>query len=67
MTSIMIIFWSVLGWTRLVTTIKNINDSTDNMVKISETADKTLTYLTKVTGVSTGAAGAAKRTVEIGL
>lgn len=52
------IFWSVLGWTRIVQTVKNINDSTDNMVKISETADKTLTYVTKVTGVSTGAAGA---------
>ena len=46
-------------------TVKNINDSTDNMVKISETADKTLTYVTKVTGVSTGAAGAAKGTVDI--
>jgi hypothetical protein len=61
----MIIFWSLPGWTRLVTTVKNINDSTDNMVKISETADKTLTYLTKVTGVSTGAAGAAKGTVDL--
>ena len=35
------------------------------MVKISETADKTVTYVTKVTGVSTGAAGAAKGTVDM--
>ena len=35
------------------------------MVKISETADRTLTYVTKVTGVSTGAAGAAKGTFDI--
>ena len=52
----MIIFWSFPGWARVVQTVKNINDSTDNMVKISETADKTLTYVTKVTGVSTGGA-----------
>jgi len=57
----MIIFWSFPGWTRIVTTIKNVNDSTDNMVK----ADKTFTYVTKVTGVSTGAAGAAKGTVDM--
>jgi hypothetical protein len=61
----MLIFRSVPGWTNIVRTIKNINQSTDNMVKISETADKTLTYVTKVTGVSTGAAGAAKGTVDL--
>ena len=61
----MIILWSIPGWTRVVQTVKNINDSTDNMVKISETADKTLTYVTKVTGVSTGVAGAAKGTVDM--
>lgn len=60
-----IIFWSVPGWTRVVTVVKNINNSTDNMVKISEAADNTLTYVTKVTGVSTGAAGAAKGTVDM--
>ena len=49
----MIFFWSIPGWARVVQTVKNINDSTDNMVKISETADKTLTYVTKVTGIST--------------
>lgn len=58
-------FWSIPGWSRIVTTVKNINDSTDNMVKISETADKTLTYVTKVTGVSVGSAGAAKGTVDM--
>ena len=57
--------WSLPRWARVVQTVKNINDSTDNMVKISETADKTLTYVTKVTGVSTGAAGAAKGTVDM--
>ena len=60
-----VVFWSVPGWSRVVTIVKNINESTDNMVKISETADKTLTYVTKVTGVSTGAAGAAKGTVDM--
>ena len=61
----MIIFWSLPGWARVVHTVKKINDSTDNMVKISETADKTLIYVTKVTEVSTGAAGAAKGTVDM--
>ena len=61
----MIIFWSFPGWASVVQTVKNVNDSTDNMVRISETADKTLTYVTKVTGVSTGAAGAAKGTVDM--
>ena len=61
----MITLWSFPGWTRVVQTVKNLNDSSDNLVKISETADKTLTYVTKVTGVSTGAAGAAKGTVDI--
>ena len=47
----MMIFWSFPGWTRIVQTVKNVNDSTDNMVKISQTANKTLIYLIKVTGV----------------
>ena len=63
--AIMIILWSFPGLARLIQTVKNVNYSTDNMVKISETADKTLTYVTKVTGVSTGAAGAAKGTVDM--
>ena len=61
----MIILWSFPGWTRVVQTVKNVNHTTDNMVKISETADKTLTYVTKVTGVSIGAGGAAKGTVDM--
>lgn len=61
----MILLWSVPGWARIVQIVKNINDLTDNMVKISDTTDKILTYVTKVTGVSTGAAGAAKGTVDM--
>ena len=61
----MLVFWSVPGWTYVVGIVKSINDSTDNLVKISETADKTLTYVTKVTGISTGAAGAAKGSVDM--
>ena len=61
----MILFWSLPGWGRVVSTINNINDSTNNMVRITETADKSLTYVTKVTGVSTGTAGAAKGTVDM--
>lgn len=61
----MIIFWTIPGFKAAFSAISNINKSTDNMVKISETADKTLTYVTKITGVSTGAAGAAKGTVDI--
>ena len=61
----MILFWSFPGWTRMVQTVKNINDSTDHMVKISDTADKTLTYVTKVTGVSTGAVEVGKGTVDM--
>lgn len=61
----MIILWSLPRWTRVVQTVKNINDSTDNMVRISETADKTFSYVTKVTGVSTGAAGLAKGSVDL--
>ena len=55
----------VQGFKYVISTVKNINDSTDNMVKISKTADKTLTYVTKVTGLSTGAAGAPKVTVDM--
>lgn len=61
----MLIFSFPPDWECIVQTVKNVNDSSDNMVKISETADKTLTYITKVTGVSTGAAGAAKGTVDM--
>lgn len=61
----MIIFWSVPSWARVIQTVKNVNDSTDNLVKISETADKTLTYVTKVTGVSTGTAGVGRGSVDM--
>ena len=61
----MIILWSFPTWTRAVQSVKNINDSTDNIVKISDKVDKTFTCVTKVTGVSTGAAGAAKVTVDM--
>ena len=30
----------VLGWTGIVTSISNVNESADNIVKISETANK---------------------------
>ena len=62
---VQIVFFSVPGWSRLVKTLTNINSSTDNMVRISETADKALTYLTKVTGISIGTGGAAKGTVDM--
>lgn len=35
------------------------------ITKISQTADKTLTYVTKIARVSTGAAGAARGTVDM--
>ena len=60
-----IIFWSFPRWARLVQTIKKLNTATDKLVNISEIADKTVTYVTKVTGVSIRAAGAAKRTVDM--
>ena len=61
----MTILVSFFGWTRFVQNVKNINEATDHMVKITKKADKTFTYITKVTGVSTGAAGAAKGTVDM--
>jgi cysteinyl-tRNA synthetase len=48
----MIIYGSLPGLAYLVQTIKNVTDSSDKLVKMSETADKILTYVTKVTGVS---------------
>jgi hypothetical protein len=59
------LFLSLLDFKYVILTVKNINHSTDNMVKISETADKILTYVTKVTGVSTGDAGTTKRIVDM--
>ena len=40
---------SVFGWGRLSRTIQNINNSTDSLVRVSEKADKTLTYITNTT------------------
>lgn len=60
-----IIFWSVPGWAMVLNIVKNINNSTDNMVKISSTADQTLTYVTKVAGATTGAAVEAKGSVDM--
>lgn len=61
----MIILLSFSGLNRVIQTIKNINHASENMVKISETGDKILTYITKVTGVSIGAAGVTKGTVDM--
>jgi hypothetical protein len=42
-----------------------INDSLNKVISFPETADKTFTYVTKVTGVATGAVGAAKDSVDL--
>ena len=39
-----------------------INDAVDKMTGLTEKADKTFDYVTKITGASTGAVGAAKGT-----
>ena len=41
-----------------------INDNVNKIIDLPNTADKTFTYITKVTGATTGAAGAAKGTVD---
>ena len=41
-----------------------INNAVDKVINIPETADKTFTYVSKVTGATTGAAGAAKGSVD---
>jgi hypothetical protein len=41
-----------------------INNNVNKIIKLPETADKTSTYVTKVTGATTGAAGAAKGSVD---
>ena len=61
----MLLFWSFPRWGRMLTTIKNIHQSTDNLIKMSETANQSLAYLTKVTGVSLGSPGAANGRVDI--
>jgi hypothetical protein len=41
-----------------------INNNVNKVINLPETADKTFTYITKVTGATTGAAGAAKGSVD---
>jgi len=41
-----------------------INSNVDKVIQFPETADRTLTYVTKVTGATTGAAGVAKGSVD---
>lgn len=41
-----------------------INTNINKVINLPETADKTLTYVSKVTGATTGAAGAAKGSVD---
>jgi len=60
-----VIYWSIPGLSRLIQIVKNINDSTGNLAKITEKADKTLNYVTKATGVSVGSAGVAKGTSDL--
>jgi hypothetical protein len=61
----MIFLWSLPGWTHIVQTVTNINNPTDNIIKFSDSDNSILTYVTKVTGVSTGAAGATKGSVNL--
>ena len=41
-----------------------INHNLNKVINLAETADKTFTYVTKVTGATTGAAGLAKGSVD---
>ena len=41
-----------------------INDSVNKVINFPDAGDKTYTYVTKITGATTGAAGAAKGTVD---
>jgi hypothetical protein len=42
-----------------------INNNVNKVINLPEAADKTFTYVTKVTGATTGAAGAAKGAVDV--
>ena len=42
-----------------------INENANKIINLPTEADKTFTYVTKVTGATTGAAGAAKGTVDL--
>jgi hypothetical protein len=43
----------------------SINKNIDKIIELPENTDKFFTYVTKVTGATTGAAGAAKGTVDL--
>lgn len=42
-----------------------INNNVDKIINLPNRADKTFTYITKVTGATTGAAGAAKGSTDL--
>ena len=42
-----------------------INENVNKMINLPTTADKTFTYVTKVSGATTGAAGVAKGSVDL--
>lgn len=42
-----------------------INENVNKIINLPTNVDKTFTYVTKVTGATTGAAGAAKGTVDL--
>lgn len=44
--------------------LKAINGSLNTVISLPEKADKTFSYVTKVTGATTGAAGVAKGSVD---
>ena len=49
------------GWVgNLVQAIKNLNTANSNIVNLTDKADKTYTFASKLTGVSCGAAGLGK-------
>ena len=54
---------------KVVTFVPNkliaINENVNKMINLPTTADKTFTYVTKVSGATTGAAGVAKGSVDL--
>lgn len=42
-----------------------LNNSVNKIINLPEAADKTFTYVTKVTGATTGVAGAAKGSIDL--
>jgi hypothetical protein len=45
--------------------LEAINENVNRIINLPTNADKTFTYVTKLTGATTGAAGAAKGTVDL--